>query len=291
MELLLFRLRDHRRFGINVFKVREVIQCPRLTLVPHSDRVVCGVANIRGKTISVIDLGVAIGMPPIEDTSLAFLVITEYNRHVQGFLVGSVDSIVNHTWEQILPPPAGDSAQGYLTAVTRVDEEIVGILDVERVLTELMGMNTDISDEVREASSMEQAERKMVLIADDSVVARNQVKRTVEQLGGETVLACDGLEAWELLSSWVQDDAPELKQLALIVSDIEMPQMDGYTLTTKIRESAELKHFRIVLHTSMSGGFNESMVEKVGADAFIPKFDPEELGSSIHAHMNKTHSE
>ena len=289
MELLLFRLRGERRFGINVFKVREVIQCPRLTLVPKSDRIVCGVANIRGKTISVIDLGVAVGMSPIEDYRAAFLVITEYNRHIQGFLVGSVDSIVNHTWQQILPPPAGSSAQGYLTAVTHVEDEIVGIIDVERVMSELMGVDADVSDEAREARSMADEEKRLVLVADDSVVARNQVKRTIEQLGGETVLACDGLEAWELLTTWLQEDAPELQQLALIVSDIEMPQMDGYTLTTKIRENPELKHFCVMLHTSMSGGFNESMVEKVGADEFIPKFDPDELSSKIHANLNKRH--
>ena len=289
MELLLFRLRGDRRFGINVFKVREVIQCPRLTMVPKSDRVVCGVANIRGITISVIDLGVAVGMPPIEDTRAAFLVITEYNRNVQGFLVGSVDSIVNHTWQQILPPPSGSSSQGYLTAVTHVDDEIVGIIDVERVLSELMGIQAEVSEESRQERSMADCAKRLVLIADDSVVARNQVQRTVEQLGGETIITCDGLEAWELLSTWVAEDAPELKDLALIVSDIEMPQMDGYTLTTKIRESAELRHFRVLLHTSMSGGFNESMIEKVGADAFIPKFDPEELSRILYDNLNQRH--
>ena len=142
MELLLFRLRGVRRFGLNVFKVREVIQCPRLTVLPKSDQVVRGVANIRGKTISVIDLGVAIGMEPIAVIETAFLVITEFNRRVQGFLVESVDSIVNHNWEQILPPPSCNGAQGYLTAVTHVGEELVGIIDVERVLAELINSPT-----------------------------------------------------------------------------------------------------------------------------------------------------
>ena len=281
MELLLFCLRGKRRFGLNVFKVREVVQCPRLTVLPKSDQVIRGVANIRGKTISAIDLGVAIGMPPIANIETAFLVITEFNRHVQGFLVESVDSIVNHNWEQILPPPSLNGAQGYLTAVTHVDEELVGIIDVERVLAELFGIETEISDEARETRSMASEEKKLVLIADDSVVARNQVKRTVEQMGGETVVACDGLEAWELLTTWLQEDAPELDRLSMIVSDIEMPKMDGYTLVTKIREHADLKHFNVVLHTSMSGGFNESMIEKVGADAFIAKFDPEELSKEL----------
>ncbi len=289
MELLLFRLRGHRRFGINVFKVREVIQCPRLTVVPQANHVVRGVANIRGKTISVIDLGVAIGMPPIEHTADAFLVITEYNRHIQGFLVGSVDSIVNHNWEQILSPPSGTSTQGYLIAVTHVGEELVGILDVERVLAELMGSEVEVSEALRKAHAIGDQAKKLVLIVDDSVVARNQVKRTVEQLGGDTVVACDGREAWGMLTRWAEQGSEEFEQLALIVSDIEMPQMDGYTLTTKIREHPDLKHFGVMLHTSMSGGFNESMIEKVGADAFIPKFDPEELSRTLFENMNKRH--
>ncbi len=290
MELLLFCLRGKQRFGINVFKVREVIQCPKLTVLPKSDRVVLGVANIRGKTISVIDLGVAIGMPPIVDTKNAFLVITEYNRHVQGFLVESVDSIVNHNWEQILPPPSGNAAQGYLTAVTHVGEELVGIVDVERVLAELIGVESKISEEARLTRSVANAEKKLIFIVDDSVVARNQIKRTVEQMGGETIVACDGLEAWELLTTWVQVGAEELDRLAMIVSDIEMPNMDGYTLVTKIRENADLKNFRVMLHTSMSGGFNESMIKKVGADAFIAKFNPEELSKELFRIIEKSNA-
>ncbi|MEM7209400.1 MAG: chemotaxis protein [Pseudomonadota bacterium] len=289
MELLLFRLRGEQRFGINVFKVREVIQCPRLTTVPESNHIVCGVANIRGKTISVIDLGVAIGMPPIEDTATAFLVITEYNRNIQGFLVSSVDSIVNHNWEQILSPPEGSVAKGYLVAVTHVDEELVGILDVERVLAELRGFDTTMSEEDIAANTMVNEERNLVLIADDSVVARTQVSKTIEQLGGEVVVTCDGLEAWDLLNKWVETESSEFQRLSLIVSDIEMPRMDGYTLCTRIRDHAGLRHFPVVLHTSMSGGFNESMVEKVGADDFVSKFDPKDLGESISTHMNKKH--
>ncbi|MEM7292753.1 MAG: chemotaxis protein [Pseudomonadota bacterium] len=289
MELLLFRLHGPQRFGINVFKVREVIQCPKLTSIPESHHVVCGVANIRGKTVSVIDLGAAIGMPSVEDRESAFLVITEYNRNIQGFLVDSVDSIVNHNWQSILSPPEGGVAQGYLTAVTHVDDEIVSILDVERVMVEVLGSNTEISAENLMVNSFDQNENNLILIADDSVVARNQMVRTIEQMGGEVAVACDGQEAWDILTGWADQDAPELGRLSLIVSDIEMPKMDGYTLTTRIREHPALSHYRVVLHTSMSGGFNENMVEKVGADAFIPKFNPDELSNCLMENLNKQH--
>ena len=96
-----------RSFGINVFKVREVLQCPKLSIVPQSHPVVRGIANIRGQTISIMDLSLAIGGRAIEDIENAFVIISEYNRTVQGFLVREVDRIVNLNWKDILPPPSG----------------------------------------------------------------------------------------------------------------------------------------------------------------------------------------
>lgn len=286
MELLLFRLAGVQRFGINVFKVREVIQCPPLTNVPQTHHVIRGIINIRGTTMSVMDLGVAMGMPPIEDPSKCFLVITEYNKQVQGFLVGAVDRIVNHNWQEILAPPKGSVSKGYLTAVTHVDGEIVEILDVERVLAEVMGVKTEVSEEILESRNAAGEEKNLILIADDSVVARNQIKKTAEQIGCETILVNDGLEAYELLTGWLENNSPEMERLGLIVSDVEMPNMDGYTLTTRIREHEKLRDYRVLLHTSLSGGFNEAMIKKVGADQFIAKFDPNDLATKIHEHLS-----
>lgn len=290
LELLLFRLAGRQRFGINVFKVREVIQCPTLTQVPKSHHVVRGIVNIRGKTITVMDLGVAIGLAPITDLRQAFLVITEYNRRIQGFLVGSVDRIINQNWQEILPPPKGSASAGYITAVTKVDEELVEVLDVERVLAEVVGASTDVSEDTPQVQT--KGDRKArVLIVDDSVVARNQVKRTVEQIGGETVLASDGQEALDLLSTWAAESPEEVERLSLIISDIEMPQMDGYTLVTHIRQSEALKHLAVLLHTSMSGTFNKAMIDKVGADEFVPKFDPDELAAAAARWIDRRHPE
>ncbi len=289
LELLLFRLGEKQRFGINVFKVREVIQCPLLTQMPGSHSMVKGIINIRGTTMSVMDLSMAIGMPPIEDTTNAFLVITEFNRKVQGFLVSSVDRIVNHNWKDILPPPKGHMSSSYLTAVTHLDGELVEILDVERVLAEITGDETEVSKEVSEENAVAEHEKNLVLIVDDSVVARNQVRRTAVQLGLEVALAGDGAEALRLLEDWAENNSPEFNQLALIISDIEMPIMDGYTLTTLIRRDQRISHFRILLHTSMSGGFNQAMVDKVGANEFIAKFDPDILAAGIGKHIGEVH--
>ena len=137
LELLLFRLNGRQRFGINVFKVREVLQCPPLTAMPKLNPLVRGVAHIRGQTISVIDLSMATRGRKIEDLSNAFIVIAEYNRSVQGFLVGAVERIINTNWDAIMPPPQGTGRASYLTAVTEVENELIEILDVEKILNEI----------------------------------------------------------------------------------------------------------------------------------------------------------
>ncbi len=288
LELLLFRLGGRQRFGINVFKVQEVIQCPQLTEVPHSHPVVLGIANMRGKTISILDLSQAIGAAPVDDHREKFVIVTEYNRKVQGFLVDSVDRIVNMNWEEILPPPKGAAEGTYMTAVTQVDDELVEIIDVEKVLKEVVGGQEDVSEGVIEDRHEEQPQH--VLFADDSSVARKQVTRVLDQMGVEYSIAHDGLQALELLKGWLDEGKDVENWLALVISDVEMPRMDGYSLTKSIREHPKLLHLHVILHTSLSGVFNKSMVEKVGANDFLPKWEPDTLAMIVQEHL-KQHAE
>lgn len=279
LELLLFRLNGSQRYGINVFKVKEVLQCPPLTELPKLNSVVRGVAHIRGQTISIIDLSRATGGAPIQDLSKSFVIIAEYNRSVQGFLVGSVERIINMNWENILPPPQGAGKFSYLTAVTEVDKELVSILDVEKILDEISPAPTEVSEEILKEASASIADKR-ILVADDSSVARNQVKRAVSALGIEIDLCKDGREALDLLKEKAKE-GPIKDTYALIISDIEMPEMDGYTLTAEIRSDPDLKDLKVILHTSLSGVFNQAMVDKVGANAFIAKFNPDELANAV----------
>lgn len=282
LELLLFRLQGQQRYGINVFKVQEVIRCPKLTHMPKADRRVVGIAHLRNRTIPVIDLGLAISNQPIQDIENSFVIVTEYNRFTQGFLVSAVDRITNMNWKDILPPPTGSGSASYLTAVTHVDKEMVSIIDVERVFADIMGSNEEVSDEVIQGSVDEQTDKpKHVLVVDDSSVARNQVKRVLQKVGIECTLANDGQAGLEVLESWVANGENIDDKIALVISDIEMPRMDGYTLTTKIRKDPRLQGLYVMLHTSLSGVFNNSMVEKVGANHFIPKFKPNELANTV----------
>ena len=285
LELLLFKLPGRQRYGINVFKVKEVLQCPPLTALPKLNSVIRGVAHIRGTTISVIDLSMAIGGRPIEDLSKSFIIISEYNRSVQGFLVSSVERIINMNWEDIMPPPNGTGKTSYLTAVTEVEKELIEILDVEKILNEVAPVATDVSENLLEEQSAKAPVVKKILVADDSAVARGQVKKAILSMGIECTLCKDGREAYELLCD-IASKGSIYDEFALMISDIEMPEMDGYTLTAEVRANPDLKDLHIILHTSLSGVFNQAMVQKVGADNFIAKFNPDELAKAVMAALD-----
>lgn len=280
LELLMFRLNGSQVYGINVFKVKEVLPCPNLSVLPHSNRVVRGVAYIRGRTISILDLSAATGGRPLDDISKCFIIITEYNNTVQGFLVKAVDRIVNLNWEAIHSPPKGSGREHYLTAVTEVDSRLVEILDVERILAEVSPASASLSEALVSSGKRDDA-LNTVLIVDDSSVARAQIRKCCQSLGFETVVLNDGKQALKHLKGLIAEGQSPLDKYILVISDIEMPEMDGYTLTASIKNDPAMAGLHVMLHTSLSGVFNQAMVEKVGADDFLAKFHPDELAKRV----------
>ena len=280
LELLLFNLGGRQHFGINVFKVQEVIQCPGLTTIPHAHHIMKGLAHLRGKTIPVLDLALAIGKKPLENIKDSYVIISEYNRSTQGFLVNGVDKIVNINWDDVQPPPKGLGNDNYMTAVTRVDDELIEIIDVEKILAEMIGIVTELKDG---RGDLNKDRVLRILVADDSSVARKQIKRTLDQMGVEVTLANNGKEAHEILKTAVADGKAITEMFDILISDVEMPVMDGYTLTKSIRGDERLKAIPIMLHTSLSGSFNDKMVATVGADRFVPKFRAEEFADEVTA--------
>ena len=279
LEVLMFRLHKRQIFGINVFKVQEVLSCPRLRTIPQSHSSTRGLATIRDRTIPVIDLAAAIGLRPLEASPENLIIITEYNGTVQAFLVSAVERIVNMNWNEIKAPPKGVGKNNYMTAVAEVDGQLVEIIDVEKILSEIIGADTHV--EGAEKLLDKDGNTLKFLVADDSYVARNQVKRTLDQIGIECVLAATGQQALDILKSMADDGVNINEEFQLLISDIEMPEMDGYTLTSAIRSDDRMKNLTIMLHSSLSGSFNESMTIKVGADKFIPKFQAEGLVREI----------
>lgn len=282
LELLLFSLNSRQLFAINVFKVREVIKVPPMTKMPGSHHHITGVASLRGVSVPVIDLRAAIGFPPsrLEDQE-ENLIITEYNRSIQGFLVGQVRNIVNTAWTEIQPPPKTAGRSTYLTAITHVKEgkrqEIVEIIDVEKVLAQIIDYDISISEGVLDQELVNEMVGRNVLIVDDSSTARSQVRGTLSQLGLNIIECRDGLEALNLLKSWCDEGKNVVEELLLMITDAEMPEMDGYKLTHEVRSDPRMKDLYVTLNTSLSGSFNDAMVKKVGCDRFISKFQPDLL--------------
>ncbi|WP_159651794.1 chemotaxis protein CheV [Vibrio atypicus] len=282
LELLLFSLNSRQIFAINVFKVREVIKVPPLTKMPGSHHHITGVASLRGVSVPVIDLRGAIGFPASRlDNQEENLIITEYNRTIQGFLVGQVRNIINTAWTEIQPPPKTAGRANYLTAITHVNDgeqlEIVEIIDVEKVLAQIIDYDISISEGVLDEELAAEMVGRNVLIVDDSSTARMQVKGTLSQLGLNIIECRDGLEALRLLKGWADEGKNVVEELLLMITDAEMPEMDGYKLTHEVRTDPRMKDLFVTLNTSLSGSFNDAMVKKVGCDRFISKFQPDLL--------------
>jgi Chemotaxis signal transduction protein len=281
LELLLFSLGGRQLYGINVFKVKEVLQCPHLNEIPKRKPVVRGVAHIRGGTIPIMDMRQAMGASRLENIENCFVIITEYNRSTQGFLVSSVERIVNMNWGSIHPPPKGSGKESYLTAVTEVDGRLVEIIDVEKILAEVSPLPEEVSEEVIQGVSKAEAVNKHVLIVDDSTIARKQIQKVIESMGVRTTVLKNGKEALDHLLTMLEEGKDPYKELLLVISDIEMPEMDGYTFTAEMRANPKLQNMHVILHTSLSGIFNEAMVKKVGANDFLAKFHPDELAKRV----------
>lgn len=280
LALLLFRLGGRQLFGVNVFKVQEVLPRPALFTMPQLPAGFLGAADIRGRSVPVLDLASAIGQPA--DGPANYLVVTEFNRSVQGFLVSAVDRIVNIAVEDVRPPPELGNDPHYLTGVTRYHDELIQLVDVESVLAEALPPPPGKI----EIAPIARAGSREVLVVDDSRVARNQIRHVLEQLGVACTQLSDGRQALDHLKQLVASGQDPVQRYGMVISDIEMPAMDGYTLTSEIRRDPALSGLYVLLHTSLSGVFNHAMVERVGADDFVPKYSQQELADRIAGRLS-----
>ena len=281
LELLMFRLHGDQRFAINVFKVQEVQQMPKLTMLPKRHPMVVGVTHVRGNTIPVIDLSLAIGMTPLDDYDSCNIIIAEYNMSVQAFMVRSVDRIVNLNWEQIQPPPTGSGHTHFLTAITQIQDSLVEIIDVEKVLAQVRQYSDTVSNSLLQEEVLELTRGMRVFLVDDSSTAISQAKGALSQLGIEVHSATDGAKGLAHLKKLADDGVNVPEFYALMITDAEMPEMDGYRLTTECRNDPRLHDLFIVMHTSLSGSFNTALSAKVGVNDFISKFQPDELATLV----------
>ena len=289
LEILLFSLGEDKRtgreevFGLNVFKIREVIQVPEITHAPDMPPGVIGMVSLRGTMLPVIDLASFCGMEVDEPADK--LIITEFNKSTQGMLVKSVEQIIRMEWNDIrVPPPMmANQMGGLVTAVTELDDErIAMILDVEKVLSETAGLDQDES----EFEGIEETDfEAFMLFADDSVVARKQIEKTLQKMGIKYISAKNGDDAWEKLQELAARaesmGIPTKDYLKLILTDVEMPGMDGYVLTKKVKSDSRFAGIPVLMHSSLSADTNMALGKQVGADHYLPKFDPVELSKAV----------
>jgi len=289
LEILLFSLGEDSRtgrretFGINVFKVREVMRTPQITAAPEMPSSVEGMVSLRGALVPVVDLAKYTGIGT--GTSREIMIVTEYNGHTQGFLVEAVDTILRLDWSQMRVPPEMLVAKmgGLVTAVTELaNNELVMMLDVEKVLSETSGYDDELM-----FKGIEPLEHPdvTVLYADDSSVARNQIERTLNVLGARSVSCVNGRMAWDELQkiAHVADSqGRKVKDyVRVILTDIEMPEMDGYILTKKVKSDPRFDGIPVLMHSSLSGMSNQQLGLSVGVDEYVPKFEPQRLSATL----------
>ena len=289
LEILMFSLGTDNRtgreetFGINVFKVREVMRIPPITRAPEMPKAVEGMVSLRGVLVPVIDLAKYIGIET--DSAPDIMIVTEYNGHTQGFLVRAVDNILRLDWAAMRVPPQMLVAEmgGLVTAITELkDKRLVMMLDVEKVLSETGHFD---SDETIFKSVQPLGKDRTVFFADDSSVARNQITRTLEAMQVKYISAINGRQAWEellKLADYADAANRPLKEMVnVILTDVEMPEMDGYMLTRKIKSDKRFAGIPVLMHSSLSSTSNEQMGKAVGVDEYVPKFEAQKLAQTL----------
>lgn len=298
LEILMFALEDKHDggttplYGINVFKVRELITLPHLIQKPHSHNCAAGIANIRGKAVPVIDLYKYYGVTPTSDLSI--LIVTEFNGSTQGFIVHEVDKIIQLDWQQISEPPelvsnlTGVNHGNTLTGISLLaDASMLMIIDVEQVIAEVLGSGLDVI----EATDMTTQNTDLtVLFADDSKVARRQVSSILEKMGLNFHSATNGQEALNLLNELAEKAESAGHHLSdtlkAVITDVEMPMMDGYMLTKRIKEDKRFDGIPVMMHSSLSAEENIRLGDKVGVDAYVPKLRPKDFSETLDKLIN-----
>lgn len=286
MELLLFKVGSTEIYGINVFKVKEVIRQMDITQAPSMPAFVVGMTSLRGKLISVIDLIAACGNPA--PATPPIMIVTEFSESTQAFLVESVERIVRVDWGDIHQPPRMFAGGSKLTGVTRLgDGRLAAILDVEQLLHTITGRNAaaEIADTVVADHSLPSDTR--LFCVDDSAFARAQLQQILDKIGLSADFAVNGQEAWQRLETMAATAAASGKRLAdalpIIITDIEMPEMDGFRLTRFIKQDRRFDGVKVLLHSSMSEASNRDKGLAMGADGFLSKYNPAEVAKGIQA--------
>ncbi len=278
-KLLLFSLAGTKRFGIGTLKIREILPFQRLSKLPHSHHAVIGTAMFRGSAVPVIDMAAAVGYPPLshEEQQQGSIVITDIQRREIGFLVRSVQQIVETDWKQVMPPPKALGSNAFVTGLLDLDGDIIQLMDVELLLSRVYPTSVDTDSLVLSEVQEETLKALNILLVDDSQVARKQLCDVLDGKDIPYQVTTNGDDAMAAITAANGSGKP----IDILVSDIEMPGLDGYELAFNIRDSSSIPQPYIILHTSLNSEMSLSYANQVGANEALTKFDADELLQAI----------
>ncbi len=281
-------------YGINVSKVREIIKVPKLTELPGTPDYIEGIFDLRDVVIPVVNLAKWMGIEEPEDAKKnARVIITEFNNVLIGFIVHEAKRIRRISWSDIEPANfatgSGALDGSKITGVTRIeDDAVLLILDLESVVQDLGLYEPDVDNIPQEVEKFS----GMALVLDDSMTARKIVKDALEKMGFDVIEASDGqdaLQKLEELYSVYEDELPN--KLKIIVSDVEMPRMDGFHFAAKVKEDERFSSIPIVFNSSISDHFSEDRGLEAGGEGYLVKFQAnqfyDEIARVVRAHMKK----
>lgn len=300
LELLLFRLApghgpEQPLYGINVLKVREIAQMPAITPLPNAAPGMLGVVKVREQVIPVVNLIQAMGHRANGTDGATgtpkMLLITEFSRSTQGFAVEEVEEIARLDWSQVKSTDTSFSNNA-ITGFAQLGggtsgqpERLVQVVDVEHVLRSVSPSTTAV-DESSISVRFSLKPGAKILAADDSTFARQMIEQSLKTLGVPCTLVRTGQEAWAMLQAANararQEKRSVRDEFGLVLTDLEMPEMDGFSLTRKIKETDGLRDVPVVVHSSLSGSATAEQSRRAGADAFVAKFVPNELAQAMH---------
>ncbi|CAE6949243.1 COG0835 Chemotaxis signal transduction protein [Vibrio sp. B1FLJ16] len=273
--MLVFKLTLQQHFAIGTLKVREIVPYMPTTKIPYSHHHVIGTVTIRDLTVPVIDMSAAVGFRPIapEEYQSCYLIVTDCLRTVVAFMVRSIEKIIDCDWKSIESPPASSGKNVFVTGITRYEDKMVQLLDVELLLSKIypqyenskIPMLTDLDRERLKALS--------ILLVDDSSIARKQLSDALDSINIPYQICNNGSDALQLMKK----NAEELRPIDLLVSDIEMPGLDGYELAFEVQNDPALNHSYRILHTSLSSEICVDRAHQVGAHEALEKFNAGEL--------------
>ena len=299
MELVDFRILNQGAegvyegiYGINVSKVREIIRVPNLTELPGTPDFIEGIFDLRDIVIPVVNLAKWMGINPPEGVEKNFrVIITEFNNVLIGFIVHEAKRIRRINWGDIEPATfatgAGTLDGSKITGVTKIEgDNVLLILDLESVVQDLGLYEPDVEAIPHELESFSGT----ALVLDDSVTARKIVKEALSKMGFRVIEAIDGQEGLEKLAELYEAYGSSISEhLKLILSDVEMPRMDGFHFAANVKEDGRFKDIPIIFNSSISDHFSEMRGKEAGAEAYLVKFEAstfyDEVSRVVRAHM------